>query len=289
MGNAYLMFIVLLSVEGVFGAEADALKTIESMEGDSVKLETCVTKIQKDDEVEWKFEHHIIATIKSNNVLLYDTDDAKFKDKLHLDGQTGDLTIRNTRTKHSGLYEVKIVNITNQTILKRFSVTVLDAIPKKVSVTEGDSVTLQHDIADIEIYDMIKWKFEDEATPIAQINKQTSKSPSYDEADERFKDRLQLDQTGSLTITNTKSTDAGLYKLQVTSQNIAAKYRSFRVTVSESGLPTGVIVFICVICVIALIVLVVGIWCQKQRRERSQTPQDEDKGNGVQDPLKGQQ
>lgn len=101
-----------------------------------------------------------------------------------------------------------------------------------MSVTEGDSVTLQHDIADIEIYDMIKWKFEDEATPIAQINKQTSKSPSYDEADERFKDRLHLDQTGFLTITNTKSTDAGLYKLQVTSQNIAAKYRSFRVTVS---------------------------------------------------------
>lgn len=109
----------------MFGAEPDALKTIESVEGDSVKLETCVTKIQKDDEVEWKFGHHVIATIKSNNVLLYDTDDAKFKDKLHLDGQTGDLTIRNTRTKHSGLYEVKIVNITNQTILKRFSVTVL--------------------------------------------------------------------------------------------------------------------------------------------------------------------
>lgn len=101
-----------------------------------------------------------------------------------------------------------------------------------MSVTEGDSVNLQHDIADIEIYDLIEWKFEDGETAIAQINKKISKNPSYGEADERFKGRLELDQTGSLTITNTKTTDAGLYKLQVTSQNIPAKYRSFRVTVS---------------------------------------------------------
>lgn len=109
---------------GVFGADPDPLMTIELAEGDSVELETCVTKIQRDDEMEWKFGPHVIATIKANNALLYDTDDALFKDKLHLDDQTGDLTIRNTRTKHSGLYEVKIVNITH-TIHKRFSVTVL--------------------------------------------------------------------------------------------------------------------------------------------------------------------
>ncbi|XP_056092768.1 uncharacterized protein si:dkey-182g1.2 isoform X2 [Rhinichthys klamathensis goyatoka] len=267
MGKAYFMFLVLLSVEGVFGAEADPPKTIELAEGDSVKLETCVTKIQRDDEMEWKFGPHVIATIKANNALLYDTDDALFKDKLHLDDQTGDLTIRNTRTKLSGLYEVKIVNITHK-IHKIFSVTVLDAIPKKVSVTEGDSAVLKHDIADIEIYDVIMWMFEDGETSIAQINKKTSKTPSYDETDDRFKDRLNLDQTGSLTITNAKSTDAGLYKLEVTGQNKAAKYRKFRVTVSEPGLSTGVIVAICV-GVAALFLLVVGIWCRKRSQQGS--------------------
>ncbi|KAK7136745.1 hypothetical protein R3I93_016949 [Phoxinus phoxinus] len=264
MGKAYLMIIVLLSVEGVFGAEADPPKTIESAEGDSVKLETCVTKIQEGDEVEWKFGPHVIATIKANNVLLYDTDDALFKDKLHLDDQTGDLTIRNTRTKHSGLYEVKIVNITH-TEHKRFSVTLLDAIPKKVSVTEGESAVLKHDVADVEIYDMIMWMFEDGETSIAQINKKTSKTPSYDGIDEKFRDRLQLDQTGTLTITNTKSTDAGLYKLEVTGQNKAVKYRKFRVTVSESGLSTGVIVAICVgAAALILLVLGAGIWCRNR-------------------------
>ncbi|XP_039522278.1 uncharacterized protein si:dkey-182g1.2 isoform X1 [Pimephales promelas] len=275
MGKAYFMFLVLLSVEGVFGAEADPPKTIELAEGDSVKLETCVTKIQRDDELEWKFGPHVIATIKANNALLYDTDDALFKDKLHLDDQTGDLTIKNTRVKLSGRYEVKIVNITH-TIHKSYIVTVLDAIPKKVPVTEGESAILKHDIADIEIYDVIMWMFEDEETSIAQINKKTTKTPSYDETDDRFRGRLDLNQTGYLTITNTKSTDAGLYKLKVTGQNKAAKYRKYRVTVSETGMPTGVIVGICV-GVAALFVLVVGIWYRKQRQQ--------DEGNGIQDPL----
>ncbi len=111
------------------------------------------------------------------------------------------------------------------------STCVSDAIPTKVSVTAGESATLQHNIADIHIYDVIEWKFEDGKTPITQINKQKSKNPSYDETDERFRDRLKLDQTGSLTITNTRTTDSGLYTLQVQGTNIATKHRTFRVTV----------------------------------------------------------
>lgn len=99
-----------------------------------------------------------------------------------------------------------------------------------MSVTEGYPVTLEHDIADMEIYEMIKWKFEDGDTLIAEIDKKTSKSPSY--YDERFKDRLKLDETGFLTITNAKTTDAGLYKLQVFTQDINPQNRKFRVTVS---------------------------------------------------------
>ncbi|XP_016107685.1 uncharacterized protein [Sinocyclocheilus grahami] len=282
MGIAKLMLLVLLSMNGVFGVETDPVEIRELMEGDSVVLDTkCITKLQKDDKIVWKFGSNVIATIKANNPLLYDTDDARFKDKLQINDQTGDLTIRNTRTTHSGFYEVNITNITHTTY-RRFSVTVLDAIPTKVSVTAGESALLQHNIADIHIYDVIEWKFEYGETPIAQINKQNSKNPSYNEADERFRDRLQLDQTGSLTITNTRTTDSGLYKLQVQGTNIPTKHRKFRVTVDESGLSIGIIVLICV-CVIALILVVVGIYCRQRSR------QGEDKGNGVQDPLKGQQ
>uniref|UniRef100_A0A8C1YFL1 Si:dkey-182g1.2 n=1 Tax=Cyprinus carpio TaxID=7962 RepID=A0A8C1YFL1_CYPCA len=237
----------------VFGGETDPVEIRELMEGDSVILDTnCITKLQKDDEIVWKFGSVVIATVKANNPLLSDTDDARFKDKLQINAQTGDLSIRNTRTSLSGLYEVKITNITHTTY-RRFR--------------SRESAILQHNIADIHNYDVIEWKFEDGETPIAQINKQTSKNPSYDETDERFRDRLQLSQTGSLTITNTRTTDSGLYKLQVQGTNIATKHRKFRVTVDEAGLSTGIIVLICV-CVITLIVVVVGIYCRNKRQRQ---------------------
>lgn len=110
---------------GVFGGETDPVEIRELMEGDSVILDTnCITKLQKDDEIVWKFGSVVIATVKANNPLLSDTDDARFKDKLQINAQTGDLSIRNTRTSLSGLYEVKITNITHTTY-RRFRVTVL--------------------------------------------------------------------------------------------------------------------------------------------------------------------
>lgn len=109
----------------MFGGETDPVEIRELMEGDSVILDTkCITKLQKDDEIVWKFGSVVIATVKANNPLLSDTDDARFKDKLQINDQTGDLSIRNTRTSLSGLYEVKITNITNTTY-RRFKVTVL--------------------------------------------------------------------------------------------------------------------------------------------------------------------
>ncbi|XP_051550960.1 uncharacterized protein LOC127439020 isoform X2 [Myxocyprinus asiaticus] len=256
---------------GVFGVETVDLKTIEVMEGDPVMLETCLNKIQKDDEIEWKFGSNgpVIAKIKANNALLYDSDDVMFSDRLHLDAQTGDLTIRNTRIKHSGTYELKIINGTH-TIQKRFSVTVIDAIPKKVSVIEGDSVPLVHDITDIEKYDVIEWMFGAEGPVIAEIDKQKSEIPSYNDADGKFRGRLLLDdQSGSLTITKITSTDAGLYKLKVFGTNRDAKERKFRVTVSAVGLSSGVIAAI-IVCVIVFVsaAAAVGCICHKRRTQR---------------------
>ncbi|KTG34205.1 hypothetical protein cypCar_00021459 [Cyprinus carpio] len=97
---------------------------------------------------------------------------------------------------------------------------------------EGDSVTLNTDDTDLQKNNQILWRFGHNIL-IAQINRKNNKSRFYDDiADGRFRDRLQLDhQTGSLTITNTRTTDSGLYK--VTSTSTQKLFNTFSLTVYE--------------------------------------------------------
>uniref|UniRef100_A0A8C1P8V5 Si:dkey-182g1.6 n=1 Tax=Cyprinus carpio TaxID=7962 RepID=A0A8C1P8V5_CYPCA len=86
---------------------------------------------------------------------------------------------------------------------------------KSVSVMEGDSVTLNIDDTHIQKDDQIMWRFGQNNSLIAHINRKINKSTVHnDSADGRFRDRLQLDnQTGSLIITNIRTTHSGLYKV----------------------------------------------------------------------------
>ncbi len=100
-----------------------------------------------------------------------------------------------------------------------------------VILMKGDSVSL-HTGVETNQQDRIRWYFND--TRIAQITGDLSKictDVQCNNGTERFRDRLKLDhQTGSLTITNTRTTDSGLYKLQISSSNINSAKR-FSVTV----------------------------------------------------------
>ncbi|XP_059426076.1 uncharacterized protein LOC132160325 [Carassius carassius] len=101
---------------------------------------------------------------------------------------------------------------------------------KTISVMEGDPVTLHADANKIQKYLLIQWMFGH--TRIAEVNRLAQINSTYDGPDERFRGRLQLDQTGSLTITNTSTTDSGLYKVTVFSSETS--YKSFNVMVSET-------------------------------------------------------
>ncbi|XP_067236848.1 uncharacterized protein [Chanodichthys erythropterus] len=103
---------------------------------------------------------------------------------------------------------------------------------KSVSVIEGDSVTLNTDITEVQKYVSLQWMFR--STRIAEVSRLTQTNLTYVGPDGRMRDRLKLDQTGSLTITNTRTTDSGLYKLSLISRE--TKYKSFNVTVCVSNL-----------------------------------------------------
>ncbi len=100
---------------------------------------------------------------------------------------------------------------------------------KLLSVMEGDSVTLNTDVTEVQKNDHILWMFQmnNSDTRIAEIHKQNI--DMYD-SNEIFRDRLQMDsRTGSLTIRNIRTEHSGLYKLTIIKGGVT--YRSFSVAV----------------------------------------------------------
>ncbi|XP_059425979.1 uncharacterized protein LOC132160257 isoform X2 [Carassius carassius] len=203
-------------------------KTVSVKEGNSITLKSGAVEIQRDDEVLWMFgpQEMVIAQIYKKACNISYADDERFRDKLQLDHQTGDLTISDIRIPISGDYQMKITG-SKETKLKRFRVIVREDTRK---FTEGESVRLQTGVTEIQKDDLILWKFEPKNALIAKIDGQTNESSVYDD-DDGFRDRLVLDdRTGDLTIMNTKSSDSGVYELQIKSRN-KVSYKKFNVLV----------------------------------------------------------
>uniref|UniRef100_A0A8C1KZ57 Immunoglobulin domain-containing protein n=1 Tax=Cyprinus carpio TaxID=7962 RepID=A0A8C1KZ57_CYPCA len=217
------------------GVGSDKL-SVSVMEGDSVIFHTDVKRNQQED-IKWYFSDTRIAQI-SGDLSLICTDvqcnegTERFRDRLKLDHQTGSLTIMNITNTDSGDYKLKIIGSTSSSE-KTFNV-IVKSVPAaeqdEVKTNKGESVTL--DFGEIKKpNDVMTWFFKD--TLIARItgdlNKTCTDVQCKDDA-ERFRDRVMVNQTGSLTITNTRTTDSGLYTLQISSSSIT-RVKSFNVTV----------------------------------------------------------
>ncbi|XP_056614658.1 uncharacterized protein LOC130429855 [Triplophysa dalaica] len=90
---------------------------------------------------------------------------------------------------------------------------------ESVSVTEGESVTLYMNITEQQRKEGILWKFGPNKSRIAEI-KRDNNAINLNKyfTDGRFNNRLKLDQTGSLTITNITFTHSGLYQINTDKQ-----------------------------------------------------------------------
>ncbi|ROJ73025.1 hypothetical protein DPX16_1209 [Anabarilius grahami] len=215
----------VVSFPGVSVKETEESKPepMTVMEGDSVTLLTNLTELMNDDTILWLFgpKDLLISQMrrKDDFTPVFFTYDPGFRGRLQVDQKTGSLTIRNTRTRHSGRYKLTVSR--EKTTTKTFNVTVIAVVGEtdgmksvSVSVTEGESATLRND-AEKHKDALMLWRFGDKGVLLAKIDIEANETSLHD-ADERFRDRLQLDlQTGSLSITNTRTNDSGLYELQI--------------------------------------------------------------------------
>uniref|UniRef100_A0A8C1LX81 Immunoglobulin domain-containing protein n=1 Tax=Cyprinus carpio TaxID=7962 RepID=A0A8C1LX81_CYPCA len=122
--SSYLWMTVILLVTGASAVKID----VSVMEGDSVTLHTDVTKTQ-DNKVQWYYNSGRIARITGDpNKTCTDVQCNKghwrFRDRLHLDHQTGSLTIRNITDTDSGLYKLQIIIPSSSISGKIFNATV---------------------------------------------------------------------------------------------------------------------------------------------------------------------
>ncbi len=79
-------------------------------EGKSVRLSTDRPKIERGDVIQWRFRDEIIAEIKGGTGETHDGADKRFRDRLQLNDQTGDLTIKNSTDEDTGRYKLKIIS-----------------------------------------------------------------------------------------------------------------------------------------------------------------------------------
>nr|XP_055073015.1 uncharacterized protein LOC129452977 [Misgurnus anguillicaudatus] len=210
---------------------------VSLIEGDNVTLHTNTNDLQRDDLIEWRFgdKQDLIARINrvTKSLKIYDEIfdnvlDGRFRGKLKMNNQTGDLTIAEITTQHTGLYTL---DISSETIMiKIFSVSVFGDNVKTVRV--GHSVILHNNVSKKPGDEKIVWRIQHNNSPVAEIIRNVTEL-SYNVHDGRFKDRLQVDdQTGDLIITNITTEDFGSYEVNITVRSHTYTiHRSFSVNV----------------------------------------------------------
>ncbi|XP_073721624.1 uncharacterized protein [Misgurnus anguillicaudatus] len=238
--------------------------TVSVITGDWVTLKT-YTEIQTYDLIQWMFasDHEFrIAEISNNMFAVYDGADGRFRDRLTLNNQTGDLTIKNITTEDVGLYELKMSS-SRRSIQRRFSVNVSERglssyvglcagllvivaltaagvfyyrhrFPKATiqTVIKGHFVRLKTDVHNIKTDDVIEWRFipgSFQKTLIAKIQNNNKT------VDKRFSKNAELNKrTGSLYISKITTDHSGLYELKIKFDG-KTSYKRFRVIVTEKS------------------------------------------------------
>ncbi|XP_050959729.1 vascular endothelial growth factor receptor 3-like [Labeo rohita] len=237
----------------------EKVKSISVMEGDSVTLHTGVTEIQRNDRIKWMFGDKDTPVADFNGPV-----DGR---NIHLNSQTGDLTITNIQTHQSGVYKVELsTSIMN---LHRELHIAVDKV-ESISLMEGYSVTLHTDV-EVQRNDQIQWKFGDQGISIANLN-----GP----VDANWRNIHLNRQTGNLTIRNIRSDQSGVYKVEVNT-SIVSLHREFSVVVVP-GLSLAAVAGIVVAVVLPMAAAAVaGVVYHRHKISKLESRRDANAGEGT--------
>ncbi|XP_050957315.1 uncharacterized protein LOC127158206 [Labeo rohita] len=210
-------------------------RTISVMEGDDVTLNTGI-ELNEVKQIKWLFgDEHMRGPIAEMNgetgeIFTYEGKaDGRFKNRLKLDHLTGSLTIKNISPEHTGFYERQITHCKRTT----YTILMVSVSERTISVEEGKNVTLEID-SEIQKDDQILWMFGAEEFLIAQIKGETRET--HDVSDGGFRNRLKLEESGSLTISNITTEHTGAYKAQIISHG-RTSYKKFKVVMIAEYVP----------------------------------------------------
>ncbi|XP_039520360.1 uncharacterized protein LOC120474283 isoform X8 [Pimephales promelas] len=103
------------------------------------------------------------------------------------------------------------------------------------TVMEGESVTLNTGLTETQEIIVTLWRFGESGSTIAQMDRKEISYPNPNSSHiDIFRGKLQMDQTGSLTINNMRTKHSGLYQLESDLKSGSSHTLTFNVTVSES-------------------------------------------------------
>ncbi|XP_056614284.1 SLAM family member 5-like [Triplophysa dalaica] len=129
MFHAFIIFCLCLN-----GVDPDEVKSVSVIEGDSVTLYSGITDIHRDDLILWTFgakNSHLAKINRLQKEIFHDGDVGRFRERLHMDDQTGSLTITNISIDLTGLYHIEIIS-GNKVSSKNFTVSVYARLPVPV-------------------------------------------------------------------------------------------------------------------------------------------------------------
>ncbi|XDV23724.1 hypothetical protein PO909_028174, partial [Leuciscus waleckii] len=169
-----LFCLCCLSLIGVFG------DSVSVMEGYSVTLNTDVTEIREDEDILWTFgdENYLLAKIKKKKKIFYTKNGTeRFRDRLKLDDQTGSLTITNTTTEHTGVYQLEIIRAGNAS--KTFNVSVYARLPVPVIIRKCSSSSSLHQNCSLMCSSVLNVEYQDKNTYSCVLNNPISNQTTH--------------------------------------------------------------------------------------------------------------